>query len=154
MYLFSCRYTDRLGLGYTLFLTVNSGSALTTSVLLLCYIISPATYSRVRPSLFEVLLTGICCVLYITAATFLATAVYQTLYFTYHTVAGFSAYPALTAVYVRHFKTHKLTKCLSRYFSRDFLLLWLCRCWATARGSSMAWTASWRSSRSAQSSDG
>ena len=46
------RYTDKLGIGYSVFLTVNSGSVLTTGILLLCYVTSTPTYNRVRPSLF------------------------------------------------------------------------------------------------------
>merc|ERR1719500_798176 len=48
-------YADKLGIGYSIFLTSNSGSVLTTGVLLLCYVTSSPTYSRVRPSLFEVI---------------------------------------------------------------------------------------------------
>eukprot|EP00091_Calanus_sinicus_P000493 TRINITY_DN10413_c0_g1_i1.p1 TRINITY_DN10413_c0_g1~~TRINITY_DN10413_c0_g1_i1.p1 ORF type:complete len:160 (-),score=21.21 TRINITY_DN10413_c0_g1_i1:250-663(-) len=91
---------DKLGIGYSVFLTVNSGSVLTTGILLLCYVTSTPTYNRVRPSLFEVLFTAVSCGLYIGASTFLAASVYQHLYYYYHTIPGFSAYPALTAVYV------------------------------------------------------
>ena len=46
------RYAEKLGIGYSVFLTVNSGSVLTTGVLLLCYVTSTSTYNSVRPSLF------------------------------------------------------------------------------------------------------
>ena len=46
------RYSERLGLGYQIFLTCNSGSLMTSFVLLLCYTVSTSTYHRVRPSLF------------------------------------------------------------------------------------------------------
>ena len=112
------RYTAKLGLCYSVFLTVNSGTVLTTAVLLLCYATSQPTYNRVRPSLFvsinysiycdnilimhlqEVYFTASSCILYIGASTFLGTSVHNHLYYYYHTMPGFSAYPALTACYV------------------------------------------------------
>jgi len=97
---YGMEYTEKLGIGYSVFLTVNSGSVLTTGVLLLCYVTSTATYTRVRPSLFEVIFTAVSCGLYLGASTFLATSVYKHLFYYYHTIPGFSAYPALTAVYV------------------------------------------------------
>ncbi len=48
------RYGKDLGAGYSVFLTTSSACLLTTCVLLICYVTSAATYSRVRPSLFEV----------------------------------------------------------------------------------------------------
>jgi len=72
-------------------------------VFLLCYTVSTATYYRVRPSLFEVLFNLLCCALYIAASTLLLTSVFTELYYLYHTVSAFSAYPALTAVYVMGF---------------------------------------------------
>ena len=45
-------YTAKLGICYSVFMTVNSGAVLTTGVLLLCYVTSTPTYNRVRPSLF------------------------------------------------------------------------------------------------------
>ena len=74
----------------------------------------------------EVLLNLLCCGLYIAASTLLLTSVFTELYYLYHTVigtiqavlyctvmycavmyyictAGFTAYPALTAVYVLGF---------------------------------------------------
>merc|ERR1712123_203061 len=98
---YGMKYTAKLGLCYSVFMTVNSGTVLTTAVLLLCYVTSTATYNRVRPSLFEAYFTGISCLLYIGASTFLGTSVHNHLYYYYHTMPGFSAYPALTAVYVR-----------------------------------------------------
>ena len=120
------RYADKLGVGYALFLTANSGSVLTTGILLLCYVTSTPTYNRVRPSLFvsislcstlciynflqEVMFTAVCCFLYILSSTFLAASVYTHLYYYYHTMPGFSAYPALTAVYVRNINESTLMK--------------------------------------------
>lgn len=48
----------------------------------------------------EVLFNLLCCALYIAASTLLLTSVFTELYYLYHTVSAFSAYPALTAVYV------------------------------------------------------
>ena len=46
------RHAEKLGIGYSIFLTVNSASVLTTFVLLICYVTSTPTYTRIRPSLF------------------------------------------------------------------------------------------------------
>jgi len=100
---YGLEYAEKLGLGYTLFLSVNSGSILTTFVLLICYISSTPTYNKVRPSLFEVIFSGICSCLYIGSSSLLATSVYSHLYYFYLSIPGFSAYPALTAVYVLGF---------------------------------------------------
>jgi len=97
---YGMEYAAKLGLGYSIFLTSNSCSLLTTGILILCYVTSSPTYNRVRPSLFEVIFTAVCCFLYILSSTFLATSVYTQLYYFYNTIPGFSAYPALTAVYV------------------------------------------------------
>jgi hypothetical protein len=43
----------------------------------------------------------VACVLYLAASTFLATSVQMNLYYFYKTIPGFSAYPAMTATYVR-----------------------------------------------------
>ena len=58
--------------------------------------------------------TALCCILYIGASTYLTTAVFNTLYYFWREVPGFSAYPALTAVYVSYQWWH---------FSRGFLSL-------------------------------
>jgi len=100
---YGVEYSDRLGIGYQIFLTCNSGAMMASFVFLLCYTVSTATYYRVRPSLFEVLFNLLCCALYIAASTLLLTSVFTELYYLYHTVSAFSAYPALTAVYVMGF---------------------------------------------------
>ena len=50
--MFAFRYSERLGLGYQLFLTCNSGSLMCSFVLFLCYSVSTETFLRVRPTLF------------------------------------------------------------------------------------------------------
>lgn len=97
---YGTKYGKDLGAGYFVFLTTTSACLLTTSVLLFCYIVSSQTYNRVRPSLFEVVFNYVSCALYITGSTFLATSVHFNLYYFYKTIPGFSAYPAMTAVYV------------------------------------------------------
>ena len=51
----------------------------------------------------EILLNLVCCALYLTASSLLMTEVFTELYYLYHTVIGFTAYPALTGVYVMGF---------------------------------------------------
>merc|ERR1719245_295995 len=97
------RYSERLGIGYQIFLNCSAGALMSTFCLLLCYTVSTATYYRIRPSLFEILLNLLCCGLYLAASTLLMTEVFTELYYLYHTVIGFSAYPALTGVYVMGF---------------------------------------------------
>eukprot|EP00088_Acartia_fossae_P071215 TRINITY_DN9733_c0_g1_i3.p1 TRINITY_DN9733_c0_g1~~TRINITY_DN9733_c0_g1_i3.p1 ORF type:complete len:234 (-),score=26.70 TRINITY_DN9733_c0_g1_i3:379-1014(-) len=97
---YGMKYGSDLGAGYSVYLTCCSACLLTSTVLLFCYIVSPNTYNRVRPSLFEVVFNAVACGLYLAASTFLATAVHFHLYYFYKTIAGFSAYPAMTGVYV------------------------------------------------------
>lgn len=97
---YGMKYGQDLGISYSIYLTCCSACLLTSTVLLFCYICSPATYNRVRPSLFEVIFNGVSCGLYLAASTFLATAVHFHLYYFYQTIPGFSAYPAMTGVYV------------------------------------------------------
>ena len=51
----------------------------------------------------EILLNLVCCALYLAASSLLMTEVFTELYYLYHTVIGFTAYPALTGVYVMGF---------------------------------------------------
>jgi len=97
---YGMKYGKDLGAGYSVFLTCSSACLLTTSVLLFCYMMSAKTYARVRPSLFEVVFNYVSCGLYLAASTLLAAKVHFHLYYYYNTIAGFSAYPAMTAVYV------------------------------------------------------
>ena len=46
------RYSERLGIGYQIFLNCSAGALMSTFCLLLCYTVSTATYYRIRPSLF------------------------------------------------------------------------------------------------------
>ena len=100
---YGAEYSERLGIGYQIFLTCNSSSVMASFVFLLCYTVSKETFVRVRPSLFEMLLNLLCSALFITASTLLLASVFSELYYLYHTVTGFSAYPALTAVYILGF---------------------------------------------------
>jgi len=99
-YEYGLKYARDLGMGYSVIVTAASACALTSAVLLFCYMMSASTYARVRPSLFEVAFNYVCCGLYIGASTLLATQVHFELYHSYLKIAGFSAYPAMTAVYV------------------------------------------------------
>jgi len=89
-----------LGLGLSLSLSTSSTGLATAFILLLSYILSGATYDRVRPSLFEVLFNLIVCAVYLAASSLLATSVYMQLLYYYRVLPGFSVYPALTAAYV------------------------------------------------------
>jgi len=97
---YGMKYGSDLGAGYSVYLTCCSACLLTSTVLLFCYIVSPQTYNKVRPSLFEVVFNAVSCGLYLAASTFLATAVHFHLYYFYQTIPGFNAYPAMTGVYV------------------------------------------------------
>ena len=46
------------------------------------------------------MLNLLCCGLYIASGVLLMSTVFSELYYTYHTSIGFTAYPALTAVYI------------------------------------------------------
>ncbi|XP_023319612.1 protein singles bar [Eurytemora carolleeae] len=100
MFQYGMKYGPDLGPSYSIFLTTTSASLLTTCVLIFCYATSETTYLRVRPSLFEVAFSYVSCGLYIGASTYLATSVHNNLFYFYKTIPGFSAYPAMTAVYV------------------------------------------------------
>jgi len=89
-----------LGIGFPLCLLVSGSSLLTSGVLLVTYTSSSSAYLQVRPSLLEVLLSSVSSLLYFVSSTLLANHVYQELYYFYHTVPGFHAYPALTTVYI------------------------------------------------------
>ena len=100
---YGVEYSERLGIGYQILLTCNSASLMASFVFLLCYTVSKESFVTVRPSLFEMLLNLLYSALYITASTLLLASVFSELYYLYHTVTGFSAYPALTAVYILGF---------------------------------------------------
>ena len=100
---YGVEYSDRLGAGYQIFLTCNSGVLITSFVYILCYTVSNVTYNTVRPSLVEILQNVMFAVLYISSSVMLVTSVITELYYLYHTVSGFSAYPSLTAVYMMGF---------------------------------------------------
>lgn len=102
---YGVNYGPDLGLGYYLMMTTSSSSILSSLVLLLCYLFSTSAYNRIRPSLFEVVFNLVSCCFYLGASTCLATAVVRQLYYYYHTVPNFSAYPALTAVYILGYTT-------------------------------------------------
>ena len=100
---FGVEFAERLGLGYQLFLTCNSGSLMCSFLLFLSYSVSRNTYERVRPTMFEMLLNLLCCALYIASSVMLMTTVFTEFYYTYMTEVAFNTYPALTAVYVLGF---------------------------------------------------
>jgi hypothetical protein len=79
----------------------------------------------------EVYFTGISCGLYIGASTFLGTSVYNHLYYYYHTIPGFNAYPALSAVYVS-FITELYKEIINTFPCSRFLVMLSVSC--------MAWT--------------
>ncbi|XP_058811464.1 protein singles bar isoform X1 [Topomyia yanbarensis] len=87
------------------FLTTVSACLTTTTILLLCYAISSRSFHLVRQSIFEVMYNGIACFMYLSASSYLGFAVNVWLYpkFLLFKTTGsvHSAYPAMTAVYVR-----------------------------------------------------
>ena len=100
---YGVEYLDRLSVGFLIFLTCNSGVLITSFVYIICYTVSTSTYNTVRSSLVEMLQNVLFAVLYISSSVMLVTSVITELYYLYHTVTGFSAYPALTAVYLMGF---------------------------------------------------
>jgi len=119
---FGFKYGKDLGFGYFMSLVTSSGCCLTSGVLLFSYVISANSYSRVRPSLFEVAFNFIACGFYISSSTLLAASVHFQLYYFYMTIPGFSAYPALTAVYVLGYIVgivHGLDGCMAFKFMRS-----------------------------------
>jgi len=91
---------DQLGLSYMFMVTACSSTLVTASALLLCYVLSSTAFDKVHGSLFEVIYNAAACVLFLGSSSALANSVLRHLLYHYRTIPGFSAYPAMTAVYV------------------------------------------------------
>ncbi|RVE43454.1 hypothetical protein evm_011905 [Chilo suppressalis] len=91
------------------FLTTASACLLTTSLLITCYVLSSNTQQLIRQSIFECLFNAVACFLYLSASSYMCAMVNVFLYPKYALVSMYSAYPAMTAVYVGIFHTIYVT---------------------------------------------
>ncbi|XP_026478295.1 protein singles bar-like [Ctenocephalides felis] len=88
-----------MGQAFHGFLTSASACLLTTTILIICYLISSRTCQLVRQSIFETMFNGVACFSYLSASSCLGFVVNVFLYPIYLIQPGYSAYPAMTAVY-------------------------------------------------------
>ncbi|XP_058791763.1 protein singles bar [Phymastichus coffea] len=97
---YGLRYSATIGTAFEGALTTSSACFLTSSVLLVCYIVSEKSYRLVRGSLFEMLFNGLSCFMYLSSTTYLAFATKIFLWPMYVITPGFDVYPAMTAAYL------------------------------------------------------
>ncbi|XP_063704182.1 protein singles bar [Culicoides brevitarsis] len=88
-----------IGQAFHGFLTTASACVMTSTILLICYVLSEKTYHLVRQSLFELAFNLAACFLYLSASSYMGFAVNVWLYPKYLLHTANHAYPAMTAVY-------------------------------------------------------
>ncbi|GAB6030441.1 hypothetical protein CHUAL_007311 [Chamberlinius hualienensis] len=86
-----------LGNCYTVFLTNASACLLTTTLLLVSYLVSEPTLRAIRKSVFEIIFNVVAAWLYLGAASYLLVMTSLILWPLYIITPFFQAYPALTA---------------------------------------------------------
>ncbi|EEB09819.1 conserved hypothetical protein [Pediculus humanus corporis] len=97
---YSLTYSMTLGSSYYSFLTTISAGILTSTVLLLCYLLSNKSYQLLRQSLFETLFNGIVSFMYLSSSSYFAFALYTFLYPLYKITSVFQAFPTMSSIYI------------------------------------------------------
>ncbi|KAL3268582.1 hypothetical protein HHI36_007690 [Cryptolaemus montrouzieri] len=97
---FGTQYAGTIGSSYQSFLTIASWCTLTTTLLIVCYIVSPRSLGLIRQSLFETAFNTIAAFSYFTACSYLAYAVNMFLQPLALMSSMFQAYPAVSTAYM------------------------------------------------------
>lgn len=119
---FGLPYADDIGQAFISFLTTVASCLTTSTILLLCYMVSSKSFQLIRQSLFvifwnfplcvrfvrisisyflqEVVFNAVSCFFYLSASSYMGFAVNVWLYPRFAIQSGYIAYPAMTAVYV------------------------------------------------------
>ncbi|XP_015181122.1 PREDICTED: uncharacterized protein LOC107068844 [Polistes dominula] len=97
---YGLRYSTHIGSAFEGSLTTSSACFLTSTVLLVCYVLSEKSYRLIRSSLFEIMFNALASFLYLSSATYLAFSTKLFLLPEYYLIPGFDVYPAMTATYI------------------------------------------------------
>ncbi|GLV32367.1 singles bar [Carabus blaptoides fortunei] len=93
-------YAGSMGMSYYGFLSTSYWCAMTTILLLFCYVVSEKSFSLVRQSLFETVFNIVAAFCYLSSTSYLGYIVNTILFPLFKSTAYFQAYPAMTGAYL------------------------------------------------------